>query len=79
MEVGQLYRTEQHRGECCGQLLGGAPKEPAMSILTAFLVVVMLGATALVIFFSLVLAKCEDEARSMVQDTRQLHYGSEVE
>lgn len=50
-----------------------------MSILTAILVVMVLGATALVIFFSLVLAKCEDEARNMVQDHRQLHYGSEVE
>ena len=50
-----------------------------MSILTAVLFVVVMGATALVIFFSLLLAKCEDEARSKVQDTQQLHYGSEVE
>lgn len=45
-----------------------------MSILTALIVVMVLGATALVIFLSLVLAKCEDEARSMVQDSRQLHF-----
>ena len=47
-----------------------------MSILTALIVVMVLGATALVIVFSLVLAKCEDEARSMVQDSRQLHFDS---
>jgi hypothetical protein len=47
-----------------------------MSILTVLLVVVILTATALVIFFSLILAKCEDEARRMVQDSRQSHFGS---
>lgn len=50
-----------------------------MSILTALLVVMVLGATALVIFFSLILAKCEDEARSMIQDNRQLHFGSGID
>jgi hypothetical protein len=48
---------------------------PAMSILTALLVAAILAATALVIFFSLILAKCEDEARGMVHDTRQWHFG----
>ena len=47
-----------------------------MSILTALLVAAILAATALVIFFSLILAKCEDEARGMVQEPRQLHFGS---
>lgn len=47
-----------------------------MSILTALLVVVVLAATALVLFFSLILAKCEDEARGMVHEPRQLHFGS---
>jgi hypothetical protein len=46
-----------------------------MSILTALLVAAILAATALVIFFSLILAKCEDEARGMVHDTRQWHFG----
>lgn len=50
-----------------------------MSILTTVLIVLALGATALVMFFSLILAKCEDEARGMVRDNRQMHYGSEVE
>jgi flagellar basal body-associated protein FliL len=50
-----------------------------MSILTALIIVMVLGATALVIFFSLVLAKCEDEARSMIQDSRQLHFGGGAE
>lgn len=51
-----------------------------MSILTGLLVVVVvLAATALVILFSLILAKCEDEARSMVEDSRQLHFGSGTE
>lgn len=47
-----------------------------MSILTALLVAATLAATALVIFFSLILAKCEDEARGMVQEPRQWHFGS---
>jgi hypothetical protein len=50
-----------------------------MSILTAILIVLAAGATAFVVFFSLILAKCEDEARDMVRDHRQFHYGSEVE
>jgi hypothetical protein len=50
-----------------------------MSILTAILIVLAIGATASVVFFSLILAKCEDEARGMVRDNRQFHYGSEVE
>ena len=50
-----------------------------MSILTAILIVLAIGATAFVVFFSLVLAKCEDEARGMIRDNSQFHYGSEVE
>jgi hypothetical protein len=46
-----------------------------MSIETAVLAVVVFGAAALAIFISFVLAKCEDEARRMVKDGRQLHYG----
>lgn len=50
-----------------------------MSVLAVLLLVMVLGATALVIIFSFLLAKCEDEARGMVRDKRQLHFGSESE
>lgn len=50
-----------------------------MSIETAVLAVVVFGAAALAIFISFVLAKCEDEARRMVKDAHQLHYGDETE
>ena len=50
-----------------------------MSIFTLLLVVVILAATALVIFFSHILAKCEDVARGMVQDSRQLHFGGSTD
>jgi len=50
-----------------------------MSIETAVLSVVVFGGATLVIIISLVLAKFEDEARHMVHDDRQLHYGSETE
>jgi hypothetical protein len=47
-----------------------------MSIETVVLVLLVFGATALVMFTSFVLAKCEDEARRMVDDKHQHHYGS---
>lgn len=50
-----------------------------MSVQTTILAVVVFGAAALVIFISPVLAKCEDEARRMLMDSRQLHYGDENE
>ena len=49
-----------------------------MSLETAALAVVVFGGTALIMFISFVLAKCEDEARRR-DDERQLHYGSKVE
>jgi hypothetical protein len=50
-----------------------------MSIETAILAVVVFGAAALAIVISLVLAKCEDEARRMLKDGHQLHYGNDTE
>ena len=50
-----------------------------MSLETAALAVVVFGGTALIMFISFVLAKCEDEVRRRVDDERQLHYGSKVE
>ena len=58
---------------------GIAPKEPGYEHTDGSPLRSGDGRNALVIIFSLLLAKCEDEARSMVQETRQLHYGSEVE
>jgi flagellar basal body-associated protein FliL len=45
-----------------------------MSILTALVVVMVVAATALVVRFSFLLAKCEDEARGMIHDPRQFHF-----
>jgi hypothetical protein len=47
-----------------------------MSIETALLAVMVFGGTAVIIAISFMCAKCEDEARRMVRDERQLHYGS---
>ena len=55
------------------------PKGPAMSIDTVVLVVVVFGAAAIVMIISFVLANFEDDARRMVRDKRQSHYGSDVE
>ena len=50
-----------------------------MSIDTVVLAVVVCGAAAIAIIVSFVLAKFEDDARRMVKDERQRHYGSDVE
>jgi hypothetical protein len=47
-----------------------------MSIETVIIALVVFGATALAMFASFVLAKCEDEARRMVDNENQHHYGS---
>jgi hypothetical protein len=47
-----------------------------MSFETAFLAVVVLSAAALGFLISVILTKYEDEARRMVPDGRQQHYGS---
>ncbi|MFM9848913.1 MAG: hypothetical protein ACKVP3_17320 [Hyphomicrobiaceae bacterium] len=51
----------------------------AMSIETLALAVVVFGAAAVVIIISLVLAKFDDEARRIVHDKRQRHYGGDAE
>lgn len=50
-----------------------------MSVETAILAVMVFGGTAVVMCVSFVLAMFEDEARRMVLDQRQLHYGGEVD
>lgn len=51
-----------------------------MSIIEiAMLAVMVVGPAALGIFLSLLLAECAEEARGMVNDERQLHYGGETE
>ena len=50
-----------------------------MSIETAVLALVVFGGATAVMILSLVLAKFADEARRMVHDDRQHHYGSEVQ
>ena len=43
------------------------------------LAVMVAGPVGLGIFLSLLLTECEEEARGMVKDERQLHYGSQAE
>ena len=50
-----------------------------MSIDTLVLAVVVFGAAAVVMIVSCVLSKFGDEARRMVHDKRQRHYGSDME
>ena len=50
-----------------------------MSMDTVVLAVVVFGAAAVVMIVTFVLAKFEDEARRMVHDKRQHHYGSDME
>ena len=46
-----------------------------MIIETIACILVVFGGAALVMLTASVLAQCEDEARRMVRDERQLHYG----
>ena len=50
-----------------------------MSIETAVLSALVFGGAALVMVISIILAKFEDEARHMIHDDRQHHYGGETE
>ena len=50
-----------------------------MSIETAVLSALVFGGAALVMIISFILARCADEARHMIHDDRQHHYGGETE
>jgi hypothetical protein len=50
-----------------------------MDIETFLLATMVFGGGALAMVISFVCAKCEDEARRMVHDNRQVHYGSATE
>lgn len=50
-----------------------------MNIETIVLPVLVVGAAAIVMIVSLMLAKFEDEARHMIHDDRQHHYGGETQ
>ena len=47
-----------------------------MDIATLVASAIVFGGGALALVISFVCAKCEDDARRMVRDAQQLHYGS---
>ena len=55
------------------------PKGSTMNIETAVLSALVFGGAALVMIISFILARCADEARHMIHDDRQHHYGGETE